>query len=91
MFMYVRFIGRNEPRITPSLKLIAMLIERQLCSWMSMSADLTSRFLDYANVSGWLWEEKFVLDFTLLQAVHIDVDAICQKLQLAVDHEIELV
>jgi len=43
---------------------------------------LTSKFLDWSNISkALIWRgKKLLLDLTLLQAVHIDMDAIWRSL-----------
>lgn len=90
----MRCFGRHKPRITPSLKLIAMLVGLSVVFVADVPGPmLTSMSLDCRKVSNHQsrYDREFLLDFALLQSIHINVNAILQKVLLAVELETELV
>lgn len=69
----------SAPNITPSLKLMAMLRDRQR-SWWSWAKGTNIEVPRLNAMSAAFAYKGFtcnILDFALLEVVHVDVDAIC--------------
>lgn len=74
-------LRRDRPKITPSLKLIAML---RYCQFRDPCCCPGESYIEVPRLNECqFYPQKIVgkplLDFTLLEAVHINMDTICES------------